>query len=57
MLFGYLTVRSFNNKSLVSDIGVQPEYLKNKTASHWILHWPQAEMAVLPPEILEGASI
>ena len=32
-----------------SDTGVQPEDLKSKTVSYWLLPRPQSEMAILPP--------
>ena len=42
------------NKKSGSGIGVQPENLKSKTASHWLLSQPQSEMVILPPGISEG---
>lgn len=41
------------NKNTGSEIEIQPEDLKCKTASDWILPWSQYEMAVLSTEISE----
>ena len=38
----------------MKEIGVQPEDLKSKAVSHWLLPQPQSEMAILPPGISEG---
>ena len=32
------------------NLGIQLEDLKNNTANHWLLHRPQSEMVILPPE-------
>ena len=40
------------NKNPETDIGVQPEGQKSKTARHWLLPLPQSEMVVLPSRIL-----
>ena len=44
---------SMINKNSQTEIGVQPEGQKSKTASHWLLPLPQFKMVILPPRILE----
>ena len=40
------------NKNPETDIGVQAEGQKSKTASHWLLPIPQSKMVTLPLGIL-----
>ena len=49
----YLNTWSMINKNSVTEIEIQPEGQKSKTASHWLLPLLQSEMAILPPETSE----
>ena len=42
-----------NNKNIETDVGVQPEGQKSKTANPWLLPLSQSKMVILPPGILE----
>ena len=44
-------IMSTINKNSEREIGVQPEDLKSKAVSHWLLPQPQSKLVILPPGI------